>query len=225
MSKFLADVVMQDYGVVIPKSSYSIINNPIDTGIFKYKTKKPEDRYKILSVRPFATRMYANDLTMKAINLLSSRKDFDKFEILIVGDGKLFDNTVSILKKFPNVKVKRSFLSHYEIAELHSRFGIFLCPSRYDTQGVSRDEARSSGLVPVTTRVAAIPEFVDDNTAMLTEQEDPESIAKAISYLVDNPDVFEKMSQATSLMVKNNLTLDKIITQELNLIKNNGGDY
>ena len=225
VSKFLADVVMQDYGVVIPKSSYSIINNPIDTGIFKYKTKKPEDRYKILSVRPFATRMYANDLTMKAINLLSSRKDFDKFEILIVGDGKLFDNTVSILKKFPNVKVKRSFLSHYEIAELHSRFGIFLCPSRYDTQGVSRDEARSSGLVPVTTRVAAIPEFVDDNTAMLTEQEDPESIAKAISYLVDNPDVFEKMSQATSLMVKNNLTLDKIITQELNLIKNNGGDY
>jgi glycosyltransferase involved in cell wall biosynthesis len=40
-------------------------------------------------------------------------------------------------------------------------------PSRTDTQGVSRDEAMSSGLVPVTNAVAAIPEFVDDTVECL----------------------------------------------------------
>lgn len=35
----------------------------------------------------------------------------------------------------------------------------FWFPTRMDTQGVSRDEAMCSGLVPITNKVAAVPEF------------------------------------------------------------------
>lgn len=218
VSEFLAGVVMEDYGVTIPKNKYSVIHNPIDTSIFKYREKNPEDRFKLLSIRPFATRMYANDLTLKAINILAQRKDFERFDIMIVGDGKLFDKTITILKNYPNVKIRRGFLSHYEIAELHSKYGVFICPTRYDTQGVSRDEARASGLVPVTTEIAAVPEFVNKDTAMLTEPENPESIAEAVSQLADNPDLFVRMSRVTSESAVSELSMEKVITQELELI-------
>lgn len=219
VSEFLAEVVMQDLGIRLPEGRYSIIHNPIDTSIFKYHEKKPEDRYRILSIRPFATRMYANDQTMNAINLLAKRPDFSRFEILLVGDGKLFDETVAILNDYPNVKIRRCFLNHYEIAELHTQYGVFLCPSRYDTQGVSRDEARASGLVPVTTSIAAIPEFVNSETAMLAEPENPTSLAKAIGTLADNPDMFVKMSRKTSEEAVKRLSMDGIIEQELSLFR------
>ena len=50
---------------------------------------------------------------------------------------------------------------------MHKKNGIFMVPTRLDSQGVSRDEAMSSGLVPITNNVAAIPEFVDDTCGML----------------------------------------------------------
>lgn len=219
VSRFLADVVMHDFGVQIPEKRYSIIHNPIDISIFKYSPKKPDDRYRILSIRSFATRMYANDQTVEAINQLALRSDFAKFEILLIGDGRLFDETVALLKDYPNVHVRRCFLNHYEIAELHAQYGVFLCPSRYDTQGVSRDEARASGLVPVTTSIAAIPEFVNNETAMLAEPENPKSIADAIGMLADNPDMFVSMSRRTSEDVALRLSMDKIIEQELGLFR------
>ena len=45
-------------------------------------------------------------------------------EITIVGDGRLFDETLQPLEKFSNVTISRGFLSHKEISSLHKQFGI-----------------------------------------------------------------------------------------------------
>jgi len=72
-----------------------------------------------------------------------------------------------------------------------------------DTQGVSRDEAMSSGLVPVTNRVAAIPEFVDENCGILAEPEDAEGLAEGILALYNDPVLFQKLSIAAAERVRN----------------------
>ena len=82
----------------------------------------------------------------------------------------MFDETLQPLEKFSNVSINRGFLSHKEISSLHKQFGIFITPTRMDSQGVSRDEAMSSGLVPITTDITAIPEFVDSESGILTPQ-------------------------------------------------------
>lgn len=222
VSKYFANEVMEDYNVTIPNDKYSIINNPIDTNIFYYHEKDKEQRYKLLSIRPFTSRKYANDLTVKCILKLAERKDFDKFTITIVGNGCLFDELIEPLRHMSNVKLKKTFLTHAEIVSLHQEYGIFIVPTRMDAQGVSRDEAMSSGLVPITNAVAAIPEFVDDSCGILAPAENATAMATGISKLVDNPSLFLTMSKAAAQRVRKQTAANIIIKKELSLIYSGG---
>ena len=69
------------------KSQYEVIHNPIDTNRFSFKKRDIELRKKILSIRTFASRKYANDITVKVILELSKHKEFEDMEFLIAGDG------------------------------------------------------------------------------------------------------------------------------------------
>jgi FkbM family methyltransferase len=194
VSKSFSKEVFEDIGFELPKEKYSIIHNPIDTDMFTYTAKIAEQRKKILAIRPFASRQYANDLSVKAILELSQKPFFKELEFHIIGDGKLFDETLEPLRVFDNVIIERRFVTHSEIAALHKQYGIFLCPTRWDSQGVSRDEAMASGLVPVTNAVAAIPEFVDEECGVLAPAEDYLELAKGIERLYNDEKLFQKIS-------------------------------
>ncbi|MDH1845591.1 glycosyltransferase [Aeromonas caviae] len=207
--------VFEDLGFSLDDSQYSIIHNPINTDTFSYTEKDVEQRKKILSIRPFASRQYANDISVKAIFELSKYSIFDELSFTIIGDGVLFEETIDSIKDFENVTIFRKFVNHEEIAELHKEHGLFLCPTRWDSQGVSRDEAMSSGLVPLTTRIAAIPEFVDDRCAVLSEPEDISGIVNGIVSLYHEPEKFESMSKAAHLRIESNLCKKIIIEREI----------
>jgi glycosyltransferase involved in cell wall biosynthesis len=219
VSQWMKDIVDEDYSVKIPMEYYSIINNPINTEIFQYVKKDAEQRYHILSIRPYATRKYANDLSVKCILELSKRPDFKKFEITMIGDGKLFDDVLAPLRGYENVHILRTFLRQEEIYEYHKKNGIFLVPTRQDSQGVSKDEAMSSGLVPITNNVAAIPEFVDASCGVLSPAEDYKDMAQQIGRIVDDPKLFLSMSRAAAERVRRQTASDVIVEKELSLIK------
>ncbi|TQR28849.1 hypothetical protein DMB92_08920 [Campylobacter sp. MIT 99-7217] len=109
-----------------------------------------------ISAKIFSSKKYANDLSIKAILELSKKDFFKDLSFKIIGDGELFDELVKPLKEFKNISIEKRFLRQNEISKLHKEYGIFLNPTRWDSQGVSRDEAMSSGLVPITNKLAAI---------------------------------------------------------------------
>lgn len=217
VSQYFAEEIMEDLGFRLPEDSYKIIHNPIDTELFSYQRKPVEQRMKILSIRPYASKTYANDLSVAAILHLSKESFFSKLSFHLIGDGKLFEETVLPLRHFENVKIERKFLTRNEIALLHKDYGLFLCPTRMDTQGVSRDEAMSSGLIPVTNFVAAIPEFVNESCGLLAPAEDYVAIAEKIAYIVNNPTEFDKMSQSAAARVRNQSSASEVVCQELQL--------
>ena len=92
-------------------------------------------------------------------------------------------------------------------------------PTRMDSQGVSRDEAMSSGLVPITNAVAAIPEFVDSSCGFMAPPEDAQTMADAIEKLYDDEELFLKMSKAAAANVRKNRTNEIISKQEINLFR------
>jgi glycosyltransferase involved in cell wall biosynthesis len=214
VSQYFAEEVMEDLGFRLPESQYKIIHNPIDTNLFHHETKPAEQRMRILSVRPYASAKYANDLSVEAILKLSKKPWFNELEFRIIGDGILFEETLSPLRKFRNIHIEQRFLSQKEIAQLHKSYGLFLCPTRMDAQGVSRDEAMSSGLVPVTNAVAAIPEFVDRNSGILAPGEDAEAMAEGIERLYHNPELFAAMSKEAARRVRTQTSNELIIKQE-----------
>lgn len=217
VSQYFADEVMEDIGFKLPESQYKIIHNPVDTDIFSYVEKNPEQRKKILSIRPYASRKYANDLSVKAVLELSKESFFDELEFRFIGDGALFDETLLPLRDFSNVIIERGFLAQSDIAKLHKEYGVFLCPTRMDAQGVSKDEAMSSGLVVVTNGVTAIPEFVDEQCGVIAGSEDYLGMAEGIKKLALGAEYFSRLSRAASKRSRAQVSKCLIVDKELDV--------
>ena len=222
VSRTFADEIEQDYEVALPAAQHTVIHNIIDTELFRYEPKPASQRTKILSIRPFASRQYANDLSVEAILALATRPWFGELDFHLVGDGPLFDETVAPLRKLRNVSIDRRFARQDEIAELHRTHGVFLCPTRWDSQGVSRDEAMASGLVPVTTRIAAVPEFVDEECGFLAPPDDALALAAAIETLYLDPARFQRMSARAAARVRADRASAHTTMRELALIRGRG---
>jgi len=218
VSKYFAKEVFDDIGIKLKKNQFEVIHNPIDTERFTFKERDLEQRKKILSIRTFASRKYANDITVKTILELSKYKEFEDMEFLIAGDGALFDEVTAPLTQFSNVELKKGFLSTDEYTQIFDDFGIFLVPTRWDSQGVSRDEAMSAGVVPATNSVAAISEFADVSCAILAESEDHVGLANGILNLYNNPDMFSQMSNNAGIRVRKQTAAEITISKELKLI-------
>jgi len=109
VSRYCAEQVFEDLGFRLPDDAYTIIHNPIDSDLFVYRPKPAEQRKRVLSIRPYASRTYANDLSVQAIIMLSKRLCFEDLEFTLIGDGKLFEETLEPLRRFQNVNIQNVF--------------------------------------------------------------------------------------------------------------------
>jgi glycosyltransferase involved in cell wall biosynthesis len=215
---FLKHSVEPDAGVRV--SNVSIIPNVVDTQLFPYIPKDPALRYKVLVVKPFTGYKYANDLVVKTILSLRNSPSFDKMQFSIYGDGPFFDETLKPLRELGNVHITKAFLRQEEIARLHAEHGIFLSPTRWDSQGVSIGEAMSSGLVPVSTAISAIPEFVTHGTSgLLAAPEDPDGHAACVEMLVNSPENFARLSEQAAAHAQEACGPGATTDREIQLIK------
>lgn len=223
VSKRFKELYADPYIGVVPKKHY-IIHNIIDDQLFKYYKKAKEDRLKICSIRPFTARNYGNDITVEVIKKLSRKRYFNKLEFNLYGDGKLFNVLTDPLKIFDNVHLHKGFVKQNDIPEIHKYHGIYLGPSRHDSQGVSLGEAMSSGLVPVTNAIGGIPEFIThEETGMLASRDNVDEMVQHIDYLYKHPKKFKQMSEKASENIKQQAGIDVVISQEIEVITNDWG--
>ncbi len=218
VSEYFKNEVEEDYGVDL-SGKCTIIHNCIDTDMFSYEKKDASQRFSIMSVKSFSAMTYANDITQQAIIELSREKEFGDMTIDLYGDGERFETDTKKLAEFKNVHVHRGFLTQAQIAGLHKTHGIYIATTRMDTQGVSRDEAMASGLVPVATAVAAIPEFVDSSCGILVPPEDPKAVAAAILKLVRDEKLFLTLSENAARHVREKTAKQFTIDKETQLIE------
>lgn len=199
----------------INEKQFTIIPNYINKNLFFRKEKDESDRLKVLSIRPFSSSKYANDLSIEFILKLSKYDFFNELEFKIIGQGNMFHDLTSKIKSFKNVSLENRFLNQHEIKEYHDKYGIFLCPTRQDAQGVSMCEAISSGLVPITLYNTAIPEFVKESY-ILSKNLD-EMIDKFI-LLYKNPSIFLNLSKNLSDSIHNQCGYESTIKKEIELV-------
>jgi L-malate glycosyltransferase len=215
VSKWMKNVMETDIGVKV--NQYAIIPNVINTNLFNFTSKEPEQRKKILIIRNFDSRKYANDISIKSILQLKEKSFFNELEISIYGQGKYFKSLTRRLGNTENINIYNKFLSQNDIANVHKDYGIFLCPTRQDSQGVSMCEAMSSGLVPITSNNTAIPEFASPKEGYLTDNR-PESIVLAIEDLYNNRETFAEKSYNAAHFIKEKCHQNKVINKEIAFI-------
>ena len=217
VSQTALDWAREDYGVDLTGRA-SVIHNYIDGELFSYEPKDAAQRFEIMSVKSFSAKTYANDVTRQAILDLSGEPEFGSMRFDLFGDGERFETDTAGLEKFPNVRLHRGFLTQAQIAAEHKKHGVYIATTRSDTQGVSRDEAMASGLVPVANAVAAVPEFTDDSCCMLCPAEDHRAVAEAILKLVRDPELFLSMSRRAAQRVREISPYEKTIGREIEVI-------
>jgi glycosyltransferase involved in cell wall biosynthesis len=218
VSHAAAALAREDCGELLRDHDFEVICNPIDTRLFAFAPKTAEQRFAILSIRPYDCRTRANDLAVEAVLRLSRRPDFGRFQFTFIGDGPLFEETLEPIARLGNVSIRRGFITQAEIAREHARHGIFLVPTRLDTQGVSRDEAMASGLVPVTSSIPVVREFVDEESAALARPDDPGALAQEIVRMADDQALFLSRSAAAADRIRRERSDKVIIPVELSLL-------
>lgn len=204
----------------LPKH-HEVIHNYINYEFFASPAKKADDRFHILSIKNHATRMYANDLTAKAILELSHKNFFSQLTFELYGDGKLFqENYGDLLKRnFPNVHIHKNFLSHDKMRELFRQNGIFLSPTRMDSHQITTSEAMSAGMSVVTSSAGPIREFMNEECGSLFEFDNYWMMAEDIEYLYFHPEEFLRKSKNAVKRIREQCSYDATIKRELQLIE------
>lgn len=78
-------------------------------------------------------------------------------------------------------------------------------------------EAMASGLVPVTSRNTAIPEFVmHGESGLLTESSD--EIASALETLAANPALFARLSRGAAGDIRSLCAAESVTSRELRVL-------
>ena len=132
----------------------------------------------------------------------------------------MFDQTVEPLRQFDNVKLENRFFTQEEIRDLHAEHGIFLSPTRFDSQGVSMCEASSSGLVTISSEVAAVPEFIEHRVSgLLAQPESIDDLADLIEELYFDAELFQRLSKQGSLAMLEKCGRKATIGAEVNYIR------
>lgn len=220
VSEWWKRAVSQDVMIPFDDQRTTVIHNVIDTDMFPYVEKEATQRFNLLWIRNASKWNYGADLAARVLSELKQSKYWSSISATIVGDGEYFEY-FNEFEKDANVRLHRGYLSHQQISDLHKTHGIFIVPSRWDTQGVSRDEAMSSGLVPMTNLVDAIPEFVDDTCAILGKEESFEAWLGGLIKVLEDPDKFSKMSKAAASHVRALSSPPFTVDEEIKLMKGN----
>lgn len=218
VSRWWRRAAQEDMELVFPGQRSAIVHNVIDTDLFRYVPKDPDQRFRVLWVRSAANLNYGPDLAVKALERLRETELWDRMQVTVIGDGKHFGLFEQAFADDPRVTVERRYAVQEEIAQLHRDHGLFLVPTRLDSQGVSRDEAMSSGLVPVTNDAAAVREFVDEECAMVAGFEDVDGLAEGMCRLMQDPDLFLRMSEAAARRVRAQTSPAHTVEHEMSLM-------
>jgi glycosyltransferase involved in cell wall biosynthesis len=103
---------------------------------------------------------------------------------------------------------------------LYSSSDIFVLPSLKETFGIVFLEAMHYGLPIVTTNVSAMPELITDGeNGLLVPPADSQALAKALSKLVENPELREQLGERGRQRIKNAYYWEQTSSKFLSLVQ------
>ncbi len=171
-----------------PMERQSVVYNGLDSGIFRPMPEVKKIKNSIIFVGNVEDRKKGVSYMLRAISLTRNR-----VHLYIVDGGAPNRRFVPHwIDKF-GINDRVTFMgkiTNEKLVELYNRSEIALSPSLYEGFGFPAAEAMACELPVIASTAGALPEVVGEHmeTAMVVPPRDPQAIADAIDYLVENPD-------------------------------------
>jgi glycosyltransferase involved in cell wall biosynthesis len=158
------------------------------------------------------------DTLIDAIRLL--KEQGQQVQLQIAGSGPLESDLIKQAKTSGLVNHEVTFLGalpHSKVAEFIKSLNIFVLPCKRDRNGdidgipVVLMEAMLSGVPVISSEISGIPELViDDKTGLLIQQNDAQGLANAISRILNEKDLRERLVESAI----------SLVTKEFSLLEN-----
>lgn len=171
-----------------PKTRFEVVPNIVDVKIFRVSRvtlKKKNETKQMLMVGRLDPGKGVSYL-LEALNVLKEiRTDFF---LNIIGDGterKLLEKNVQAMN-LTNFVHFHGIVQKGEVAEEMSTCDFFVLPTLFETFSCVIIEAMACGKPVVTTHVGALREIVTDQSGILVEAGNAESLKDGIDFMLDN---------------------------------------
>ncbi|KAF5426264.1 colanic acid/amylovoran biosynthesis glycosyltransferase [Candidatus Methanomarinus sp.] len=187
-----------------PKDKIIVQHLGVDIKRFSFtsRTPPPDGKIIILIAGSF-TEKKGIPYAIKAFAKV--KKHHPNIQLRILGDGQMRNQIELLIKKLEiseSVKLL-GYQPHDVFLKEANNAHIFMLPSitaqNGDTEGgapVVIIEAQATGLPIISSYHADIPDVVVDNeSALLAPEKDVECLAKHLEYLVEHPDLWDKMGR------------------------------
>ncbi|MCP5098843.1 MAG: glycosyltransferase family 4 protein [Chloroflexi bacterium] len=194
ISHQVQDDAMSTYQM--PKNKVPLIGNGFGTNHFKllpHVTKESVlaefdltggDKPLISFVGKF-TNFKGIDVLLKAAAIYEER--FPGVKTVLVGHGDLWDEMHDLQKELGLKGVH--FLGHQPqdiLARIYNAADVSIVPSRIEPFGLVAVEALACGTPVIATNAGGLPDFINEEVGALVPVDDPESLAQAIIYEIEN---------------------------------------
>jgi glycosyltransferase involved in cell wall biosynthesis len=213
-SRAVADYIARTCRVTRP---IHIIPYPVDTEQFKpcaeISRLARNDKPMVLFVGRIEKRKGADTL-MRAIPNIVSRLPDAQFLFA----GKLSDELASLAATMPPQVKFLGVKPRAELVALYQQASVVVVPSQWDNSPNVIYEAMACGAPVVATRVGGIPELVEEGvTGLLVPPRDEDALAHAITTLLADSLLRERMGQRGRERAVAEFALDNILARTLSL--------
>jgi len=206
----------------IPASRIHVIHNGVDPE--KYCPRDGSDSLSKFGIRkPFV--LFVGRLTRQkgVFDLVDATEHFPEDVTLVLATGKpdtpeIEDELRRVLRERPRIVWINQMLEDLDLVNLYNEAAVFACPSVYEPFGIINLEAMACETPVVATRVGGIKEVVvHGETGLLVPPGDSVRLGRAISRLLENPDLAARMGRAGRRRVLRYFTWDRVAKRTLRL--------
>lgn len=142
-----------------------------------------------------------NELIM-AFEALSMR--YSNLKLVVVGDFEESDAIEQV--NIDKINENENILLHHYTLDIHQYYrlmDLFVFPTHREGFGNVSIEAQAMGVPVVTFDVTGAKDtLLKGETGMIAESKDAATLAEVISYLIDNPEVLERMAKVSRKFVE-----------------------
>jgi glycosyltransferase involved in cell wall biosynthesis len=171
-----------------------LIPNSIDIGKYPFKLRSTKLIPNLLWVRSIDL-IYNPEMAIQVLSILKSKFPDSKLSMVGPYKGINEEQLNSIIRKYNSDVIVTGKLTKQEWTKLSEGFDIFINTTHFDNTPVSLIEAIALGLPVVSTNVGGIPYLVKNReTALLVDDADCQSMVDAITELIENPELAQKLS-------------------------------
>jgi glycosyltransferase involved in cell wall biosynthesis len=178
---------------VAAKKPQTVVGNVVNTDLFSLKpTLQTRPKKQILHVSTLDNDAKNIMGMLRAVDALSQRRN--DFELNIVHEFQnILAETYVRERGLENTVHFLGRKSSEEVAHLLHQSDFFLLFSNYENQPCVLLESFCTGTPAITTPVGGIPEFTDEQNAILVPPKDETQLVEKLDFMLDHADQFNPM--------------------------------